>query len=276
MNQPAESNVTPINRGGQAFSLTPQSLDEAMKYADLIANSKVIPKDYQGNPGDVLVAMQWGLELGLPPLQALQNIAVINGRPAVWGDAMLAIVRSHQSCEYIREEFDDQRWVATCRAKRKGDQEQIRQFSWEDAQQAGLAGKQGPWQSYPKRMIQMRARAFALRDVFPDALRGMAVAEEVRDISERDVTPEQPQQAEPERPTLPHYEQARFDENLPKWRKLVEDGTKTPDQILAMVESRATLSEAQRQKVLGLGKKSGTDTESDQEAADGDLFEQEG
>ncbi len=247
------------------FSLTPQSLDEAMQYADIIAKSNVIPKDYKGNPGDVLVAMQWGLELGLPPLQALQNIAVINGRPAVWGDAMLAIVRSHQSCEYVTEEFDEQSWTATCRAKRRGEPEQQRQFSYQDAQQAGLAGKQGPWQSYPKRMIQMRARAFALRDIFPDALRGIAVAEEAQDIPERDVTPAQPapeQSAEPERPSLPSYEQERFEANLPKWRELVESGKKTPDQILAMVESKAVLTDEQRQQIQGLG----------QEAAEGETI----
>jgi hypothetical protein len=58
----------------------------------------------------------------------------------------------------------------------------------EDAKRAGLAGKQGPWQQYPKRMLQMRARAFALRDVFPDVLRGVYVAEEAADMPpERDM-----------------------------------------------------------------------------------------
>ncbi|MBK5942747.1 recombinase RecT [Halorhodospira halophila] len=242
-----ESNVTPI-RGGQTFSLTPQNLDEAMKYADIIAKSKVIPKDYQGNPGDVLVAMQWGLELGLPPLQALQNIAVINGRPAVWGDAMLAIVRSHPSCEYVSEEFDDSRWVATCRAKRRGEQEQIRQFSHDDAQRAGLAGKQGPWQSYPKRMIQMRARAFALRDVFPDALRGIAVAEEVRDIPEKDVTPEPaPAASEPEQ--LPPYPDDRFAENLPKWRQAIQGGRISAEEVIAKASSSYQMTDEQAEQI---------------------------
>ena len=52
----------------------------------------------------------------------------------------------------------------------------------EDAKRAGLYGKQGPWQQYPKRMLQMRARAWALRDVFPDVLRGVHVAEEAQDL----------------------------------------------------------------------------------------------
>lgn len=61
----------------------------------------------------------------------------------------------------------------------------------DDAAKAGLKGKQGPWTQYPKRMMQMRARSWALRDVFPDVLRGMPVAEEVMDYAptERDITP---------------------------------------------------------------------------------------
>src|SRR5690606_6210149 len=63
-------------------------------------------------------------------------------------------------------------------------------FSVADAKKAGLWGKQGPWQQYPKRMLSMRARAFALRDGFADVLRGLGIAEEVQDHQPiRDVTP---------------------------------------------------------------------------------------
>ena len=56
-----------------------------------------------------------------------------------------------------------------------------RTFSAEDAKRAGLAGKSGPWTQYPDRMMQLRARAFALRDTFADKLRGINVREEVQD-----------------------------------------------------------------------------------------------
>jgi hypothetical protein len=59
----------------------------------------------------------------------------------------------------------------------------------EDAEKAGLKGKQGPWTNYPKRMLQMRARSWCLRDVYPDVLRGVHVAEEAQDLPEKDVTP---------------------------------------------------------------------------------------
>ncbi|WP_104019087.1 recombinase RecT [Roseovarius nitratireducens] len=180
-----------VPTGGMA-DLTPKTLDEAMRFADILSGSSIIPKDYQGKPGNVLVAIQWGYELGLPPMQAMQNIAVINGRPSIWGDAMLALVQASGKLEYINEDVGDD--GASCTVKRKGQANSVtREFTRDDAQQASLLNKQGPWTQYPKRMMQMRARGFALRDTFADVLRGVAMAEEARDMPDdmRDVTPEE-------------------------------------------------------------------------------------
>lgn len=161
--------------------LNPANLHEALEMAGVLCKSSLIPKDFQGNPGNVLVAIQWGMELGLAPMQALQSIAVINGRPSLWGDAVIALCKSHSICEWIRESFDEE-GAAICVAKRKGDPEPVeRRFSLDDAKKAQLTGKQGPWTQYPRRMLQMRARSWCLRDAFPDLLRGMAVAEEQQD-----------------------------------------------------------------------------------------------
>lgn len=171
--------VTEIKPSGMV-SLAPQTFEQALTFANYLADSDMVPKDFKGKPGNCLIAMQWGAEVGLQPLQALQNIAVINGRPSLWGDSLIALVRASPACEYILEEDDGK--MATCRVKRRGEPEQARTFSTDDAKAAGLHGKAGPWTQYPKRMRQMRARAFAMRDVFPDVLRGMPVAEEVMDI----------------------------------------------------------------------------------------------
>ncbi|MCX5592490.1 hypothetical protein [Alcaligenes endophyticus] len=235
----------------QGFSLTPQSLDEALRFADVLAKSSIVPKDFAGNPGNILVAIQWGLELGLQPMQAMQSIAVINGRPALWGDAVIALVRSSSVCEYIYETDDGN--TATIRVKRRGEEEQVRTFSTEDAKSAGLAGKPGPWSQYPKRMRQMRARAFALRDVFPDVLRGMPIAEEVQDTPlEKDMgraqTTAQAQAA------LPHYPQESLEENLGKWRGMIESGRVTPERVIANVESKFVLSDLQKKSITDLAK----------------------
>lgn len=242
-----KTNIATLPTQGKSFSLTPQTLDEAMKYAEIIAKSDIVPKDYKNNAGNVLVAVQMGAELGLPPLQALQNIAVINGRPCVWGDSLIAIARAHPACEYINESFDDKNATAICIVKRKGEPEQKRTFSQEDAVTAGLWGKQGPWKTNPKRMLQMRARGFAIRDVFADALRGLAVAEEVRDY-ERDVTP---READAPKPPA-SYPPAEFEANLPKWKGAIQSGKKTADDLIAMIETRAPLTEAQKDTIRKL------------------------
>ena len=116
-----------------SFSLTPSSLAEAMEFAGMMSKSSIVPKDYQNNPGNILVAIQWGMEIGLQPLQSMQSIAVINGRPSIWGDAMLALVRSSGLLEAINEEVTDSK--AVCTIKRRGEQEVVREFSM----QAGLS-----------------------------------------------------------------------------------------------------------------------------------------
>jgi hypothetical protein len=162
------------------FDLSPQTFEQALTFSQYLADSDMVPKDFKGKPGNCLVAIQWGMEIGLKPLQAMQNIAVINGRPSLWGDSVIALARNSPVCEYIIEEDDGR--TATCKVKRRGEPEQSRTFSMEDAKIAGLLGKQGPWTQYPKRMRQMRARAFAIRDVFPDVLKGLPVAEELMDM----------------------------------------------------------------------------------------------
>lgn len=188
--------TAPVLASARQIGLTPQSIDEAIRMAEIMSKANIVPKDYQGNPANILVAIQWGAEIGLPPLQAMQNIAVINGRPSVWGDAVIALVRGSGLLESIQEDISDS--SATCTVKRRGEGATARTFTMDDAKKAGLAGKQGPWSQYPKRMLQMRARAWALRDVFPDILRGVFVAEEAQDMPEErpmghaEVIPSQP------------------------------------------------------------------------------------
>lgn len=162
----------------------PTTMGEAMQFSEMLASSSMVPKAYQGKANDVLVAIQWGYEMGLAPMQSLQNIAVINGKPSVYGDAMMALVQASPVCEDVEEYFEGEGTpnpVAVCVAKRKGRKPVETRFSVEDAKRAGLWGKGGPWTAYPKRMLQMRARGFALRDAFPDVLKGMISVEEAQD-----------------------------------------------------------------------------------------------
>lgn len=176
--------------------LQPSSFNELLHFSKMAAASDLMPKDYRGKPENIMIAVQMGSELGLAPMQALQNIAVINGRPSIWGDAMLALVRGSGLCANIKETFEgsEDGFRAVCVAKRKDGDEVRAEFSIDDAKRAGLWSKQGPWQQYPRRMLQMRARGFALRDAFPDVLRGLISHEEAADmpVGAIDITPSAP------------------------------------------------------------------------------------
>ena len=169
-------------------TLNPTNMTEAMEFSKFLATSTHIPKDFQGNPNNILVAIQWGYEIGLAPMQALQNIAVINGRPSLWGDSMIAVCKAHPDWRGISETYIEEEDKAVCIVKRHvhGEIEETRsEFSYKDAQRANLTNKPGPWKNYPKRMLQLRARGFALRDAFPDAIKGLITTEEAIDYPEK-------------------------------------------------------------------------------------------
>lgn len=191
MNAVTQSAPKPqIMAGGAVAALVPQSLEEAFRVSQAIAASGMAPKGMD-RPEQVMVAIMAGAELGLPPFQSLQSFAVVNGRPTLWGDGLMAVARAQgiQARETLDGEGESM--VATCSVTRPDTGEIIeRSFSVADAKKASLWGKAGPWQQYPRRMLQMRARAWALRDGCADMLRGFQVREEVEDYaSVRDVTP---------------------------------------------------------------------------------------
>lgn len=180
--------VTTREEGG-IFSLTPTTLKEAMDLAKLVADSDLAPPNYRNKPGNVLIAVQMGAEIGLSPMAAIQTIAVINNRPSLYGDAGKAILLSHgciieeNSAEQVRTSG-----MGRCKITRPGRPPVERTFSRDDAKQAGLLSKDGPWKQYPERMLAWRAFWFAARDGAADLLKGLHGAEEARDIpSERDM-----------------------------------------------------------------------------------------
>lgn len=180
---------TNFQTGGAVAAFRPRNLDESITLAKMFAEADdMVPASYRGSVPKIIVAMQAGAEIGLSPFAAIQNIAVINGKPAVYGDAVIALARTHSKWDESGFEelfegtpFTDD-FVAVCRVKRKDGKVRESRFSVLDAKKAGLWSKKGPWQDYPKRMLQMRARSWAIRDNFAEALAGLSVVEEVQDI----------------------------------------------------------------------------------------------
>lgn len=177
-------------------------MNSLARFCKVVADSGLAPRDFK-TPQQIAVAVMYGMELGLSPMQALQSVAVVNGKPGLYGDGALAVVRASGLLEWITEEVtgEGDKRKATCLTKRVGDPKaRETTFSVADAKKANLWGKPGPWTQYQDRMLQFRARGFNLRDNFPDVLKGIKTVEELRDYPDEANEPkpvEAPPAAEP-------------------------------------------------------------------------------
>lgn len=166
-----------LKSGGAISAIIPQSIEDVYRVAKCIAESGLAPQGMR-TAEQVTVAILTGLEIGLPPMFAIQKIAVINGRPSIWGDAVPALLwaRGFKLHEWHEGE------TAHCEVTRPDGSVIARSFSVAQAKRAGLWDKAGPWKQYPDRMLQMRARGLACRDGAPDVLSGLYLAEETQEI----------------------------------------------------------------------------------------------
>jgi hypothetical protein len=194
--------------------LVPKSIGEVKELARMIALAEWAPDCYRDIDGNYLLpkielAIMHGLSVGLGPIAAVQSIAIINGMPSIWGDGALAVIEQSGLLEDMIEEYevdDEQGLVAICTMKRRHRGTPIvTRFSMAMADHAGLTRVEGPWQSYPERMLRMRARSWTMRDAFADVLRGLHLREEVEDyVGTRSLRPPAPRSCEkPQRSRAP-------------------------------------------------------------------------
>lgn len=184
------SRFRPVLCPGRDF-MVPQSIQQVGKLARMIALAEWASpslRDLEGNYvlQRIELAIMHGATVGLGPIAAVQSIALINGMPTIWGDGALALVERSGLLEDMIEqyEFDEEEGLtAICTMKRRHRPTPItNRFSIAMADQARLTQKEGPWKTYPQRMLRMRARSWALRDGFADVLRGLHIREELDDF----------------------------------------------------------------------------------------------
>lgn len=213
MNDLTPTKSRSLSAGATIAGIIPRDITEAWRLSEAIVGAGMVPASYEvkAPPGmtdaewmlsseghkavtaKIMIGIMKGLEVGLPPITALSTIAVINNRPSIWGDGATALLQDSGRVEWMRERMEgrplEDDWTAICEIKRKGQEEvYARTFSVADAKRGGLWGKKGPWVSYPQRMLQMRARSWAMRDGFADVLSGLSIAEEVQDIPQAEET----------------------------------------------------------------------------------------
>lgn len=150
---------------------------DRVDWADKIARSNLLPRQYQNNPANVLLALEYGTALGISPVVAMQQIHVIEGKPTASAQLIGGLVR--QAGHKLRVEFNDKTMTATATIIRSDDPDYQFTAVWtmDRAKAANLTGK-GNWKTYPAAMLKARAITEVARDACPEALFGVAYTAE--------------------------------------------------------------------------------------------------
>lgn len=169
--------------------------DRTMAQAEVLAASEIVPVQYRGRPADIVVAAMYGRDFGWSPTTAMSNIQVIEGRPSLSAQAMVALVRHHGHA--LDGETSSTAAKVTGMRSDTGDSMTFEFTVW-DAARAGLCtvddngvtqartsrGKPLPWETYPASMCWARAVSQLCRMLFPDVLMSVSYTpEEVESFS---------------------------------------------------------------------------------------------
>lgn len=144
------------------------SLEGQMAYSKALAAASIIPKAYQNQPANILVAIGYAQALGEHPIAALTDVYVVEGRPSM--SASMMHRRALEAGHRVRVTSTDTEAVVSI--WRKDDPQHEHRISWDldRAKHAGLMGRKGPWQTYPAAMLRSRAVSEACRMACPEVL----------------------------------------------------------------------------------------------------------
>ena len=176
---PAEETLELAQVERRGISLS--SVQDIDTMAVRLAKSDLVPRAFRGKPADVFLALNLGLELGLSPIASLRSLHVIEGKPSLSADAMVAVVIASGACDYFvcRESSPSS---AIYETRRKGTPVASRaSFSIDEAKAAELLGKDN-WKKHPKSMLKARAKSMLARDVYPDVLHGIYTPDELEHV----------------------------------------------------------------------------------------------
>lgn len=182
--------------GNAVKAFIPSSVEEMRWTIQTIQAAGLAPDSYKNDGNKIAVAIMKGLEVGLPPLNALANIAIINGRPSLYGDGVMALIQNSGQLDGMKvedlgdvptgglDEWPDEFGVKVTMRRHGQDEPYIGEFTVAMAKRAGLWMKPNkkPWMEHPRRMLYWRAFSIAARNGFADVLAGLSVAEEAEDI----------------------------------------------------------------------------------------------
>jgi len=215
----------------------PVPFEHQMRLAESFAKSGMFGLK---SPDQALALMALCEAEGLHPAIAVRDYHIIQGKPALKADAMLA--RFQNAGGRVKWlEMSDERVAAEFSHPAGG----TVTIDWDAARAktAGFWGKDN-WKKFPRAMLRARVVSEGIRTVYPGVVVGVYTPEEVQDFDDRPAHPA------PERAA---YSDERFAELLPQWASVVEAGKKTPDQIIELVQRKADLTPEQVDAIKSLG-----------------------
>jgi len=178
----------PTQQNNTQSQLTPfadvQSFESSQRMAKALATSDLVPKQFSGNLGNTLLALEMSNRLNMPVFSVMQNLYVIHGKPSFSASFMIALVNSSNRFDTpLLFEYNEER--TSCYAYAMQGENKIKgsTVTMQMAQQEGWLSKNGSkWKTMPELMLMYRAGTFFARAYVPDLLMGMKSQEEVLDV----------------------------------------------------------------------------------------------
>ena len=154
-----------------------------VKRSEILARSSLLPTALRNKAADVLIIMMMAQELDIPPLQALNGINVIQGKPVISPQLMIALIRAKVPESFI--DIKEEEGKCSCSmARNKDDKDQVYTSTWtlDRAEKMGLVSKDN-WKKQAGTMLKWRAVSEAARTVFPDVIMGLYIPDELEEES---------------------------------------------------------------------------------------------
>lgn len=181
--------VSTVKTGGLNVFSDAQNFETALRMADCLSKSTVVPKDYQGNTGNCMIAIEMASRINTSPMMVMQNLYIVNGKPAWSSQWIIAMINSSRRYKTeLQFEFGNAKEDGglSCQAWAEdyaGHKVVGPKITMNMANDEGWTQKNGSkWKTMPQVMIQYRAASFFGRMNCPDMIMGIYSQEEVADM----------------------------------------------------------------------------------------------
>lgn len=240
--------------------------DLIQRVAKAFSTSTLVPQQYQGNVANCMIALNLAQRLKADELMVMQNLYIVHGNPGWSSKFLIASVNTCGRFSALRYEWRGEKNAADfgCRAwaieRESGERLDGAWVDWSMVRAEGWDKKNGSkWKTMPEQMFIYRAAAFWQRAYAPEISMGLSTAEEMQDVIDISADGSYTITQEPQRADVrqanaveqgsqepPTCSAEHFEAKTTEWRDLIQSGKKTVPQLIAMIQTRQTLTEDQK------------------------------